>query len=159
MNSELAIVVFLLAATTLMFALNRPRMDAVALIMMTILPLTGVITVSEALAGLSDPNVVLIGALFVIGEGLVRTGIAQRLGDFLVRRANGSERRLIALLMTVVGGVGSVMSSTGVVALFIPTVLRIARRAKISPSRLLMPLSVAALVSGMMTLIATPPNL
>src|SRR5690606_21875822 len=137
----------------------RPRMDAVALIMMTILPLTGVITVSEALAGLSDPNVVLIGALFVIGEGLVRTGIAQRLGDFLVRRANGSERRLIALLMTVVGGVGSVMSSTGVVALFIPTVLRIARRAKISPSRLLMPLSVAALVSGMMTLIATPPNL
>ena len=61
--------------------------------------------------------------------------------------------------MTVVGGVGSVMSSTGVVALFIPTVLRIARRAKISPSRLLMPLSVAALVSGMMTLIATPPNL
>lgn len=159
MNSELAIVVSLLAATTLMFALNRPRMDAVALIMMTILPLTGVITVSEALAGLSDPNVVLIGALFVIGEGLVRTGIAQRLGDFLVRRANGSERRLIALLMTVVGGVGSVMSSTGVVALFIPTVLRIARRAKISPSRLLMPLSVAALVSGMMTLIATPPNL
>lgn len=159
MNSELAIVVFLLAATTLMFALNRPRMDAVALIMMTILPLTGVITVSEALAGLSDPNVVLIGALFVIGEGLVRTGIAQRLGDFLVRRANGSERRLIALLMTVVGGVGSVMSSTGVMALFIPTVLRIARRAKISPSRLLMPLSVAALVSGMMTLIATPPNL
>ena len=128
MNSELAIVVFLLAATTLMFALNRPRMDAVALIMMTILPLTGVITVSEALAGLSDPNVVLIGALFVIGEGLVRTGIAQRLGDFLVRRANGSERRLIALLMTVVGGVGSVISSTGVVALFIPTVLRVARR-------------------------------
>lgn len=159
MNAQLAIVLFLLAATTVMFALNRPRMDAVALIMMTILPLTGVITVSEALAGLSDPNVVLIGALFVIGEGLVRTGIAQRLGDFLVRRAKRSEPRLIALLMAIVGAIGSVMSSTGVVAIFLPAVLRIARRATISPSRLLMPLSVAALISGMMTLIATPPNL
>ena len=159
MNAELAIVLVLLSATTLMFALNRPRMDAVALIMMTILPLTGVVTISEALAGLSDPNIVLIGALFVIGEGLVRTGVAQRLGDFLVHRSGRSETRLVALLMVIVAGIGSVMSSTGVVAIFLPAVLRIARRAAISPSRLMMPLSVAALISGMMTLIATPANL
>lgn len=159
MNAELAIVLLLLTATTVMFALNRPRMDAVALTMMTILPLTGVVTMSEALSGLSDPNVVLIGALFVIGEGLVRTGIAQRLGDFVVRRAGKSETRLIASLMAIVAVVGSVISSTGVVAIFIPAVMRIARQAALSPSRLMMPLSVAALVSGMMTLIATPPNL
>jgi len=88
MNTELAFVLLLLAATMVMFALNRPRMDAVALIMMTVLPLTGVITMSDALAGLSDPNIVLIAALFVIGEGLVRTGVAQRLGDFLVVRCH-----------------------------------------------------------------------
>lgn len=159
MTWELAIVSLLLTATIVMFMLNRPRMDAVALIMMTLLPLTGVISVSDALSGLSDPNIVLIGALFVIGEGLVRTGVAQRLGDALVRRAGNSETRLIAFLMVVVATIGSVMSSTGVVAIFIPAVLRIARNTGIAPGKLMMPLSVGALISGMMTLIGTPPNL
>lgn len=159
MSPDLILVLALLAATIVMFAFNRPRMDAVALIMMTVLPLTGVITVPEALAGFSDPNIVLIAALFVIGEGLVRTGVAQRLGDLLVRRAGHSEARLIFLLMVIVAGIGSFMSSTGVVAIFIPVALRIARNAKIPPGRLMMPLSVAALISGMMTLVATAPNL
>jgi di/tricarboxylate transporter len=159
MPSDLAIVLVLLGATIVMFALNRPRMDAVALIMMTVLPLTGVIDVSDALAGFSDPNIVLIAALFVIGEGLVRTGVAQRLGDQLIRRAGRSEARLIMLLMVIVTGIGSFMSSTGIVAIFIPVVLRISQNAGIAAGRLMMPLSVAALISGMMTLVATPPNL
>ncbi|MCW5603241.1 MAG: SLC13 family permease [Burkholderiales bacterium] len=159
MTADLALVLALLAAAVLMFALNRPRMDAVALIMMTVLPLTGVIGMDEALAGFSDPNIVLIAALFVIGEGLVRTGVAQRVGDWLVARAGRSEARLIVMLMISVAGIGSFMSSTGVVAIFIPVVLRIARNAKTTSGRLMMPLSVAALISGMMTLIATPPNL
>jgi len=159
MNSELALVLALLAATIVMFAINRPRMDAVALIMMTTLPLTGVISVGEALAGLSDPNIVLIAALFVIGEGLVRTGVAQRLGDLVIRRAGRNETRLIVVLMVAVAGIGSVMSSTGVVAIFIPVVLRIAHNAGLAPGRLMMPLSMAALLSGMMTLVATAPNL
>ena len=99
MTSQLAIVLALLAAAIVMFALNRPRMDAVALLMLALLPLTGVITMSEALAGFSDPNVVLIALLFVIGEGLVRTGVAQRLGDWLVAKAGSSETRLLVLLM------------------------------------------------------------
>jgi len=159
MNLDLIVVLLLLAGTILMFALGRPRMDVVALLMMTLLPLTGVIDVTQALAGLSDPNIVLIAALFVIGEGLVRTGVAQRLGDLLVRRAGRSETRLIGLLMLVVAGIGSFMSSTGVVAIFIPVVLRVARNAGIAAGRLMMPLSVAALISGMMTLVATAPNL
>lgn len=159
MTTELLLVLGLLGVAVVLFAVNRPRMDAVALLMMVGLPFTGVITVDEALAGLSDPSVVLIAAMFVIGEGLVRTGVAQRLGDWLVARAGNSEARLIALLMTVVTVTGAFMSSTGVVAIFIPVALRIARNAAIVPSRLMMPLSVAALISGMMTLVATPPNL
>lgn len=157
--SDLSLVLGLLAAAVVMFALNRPRMDVVALMMMVALPMTGVVTVSEALAGLSDPNVVLIAALFVIGEGLVRTGVAQSLGDWLIRRAGRSEARLIFLLMAIVAGVGSFMSSTGVVAIFIPVVLRMAANARIPAARLMMPLSMAALISGMMTLVATAPNL
>lgn len=159
MTPELMLVLLLLGITIVLFVVNRPRMDAVAIIMMTVLPLTGVITLDDALAGFSDPNIVLIAALFVVGEGLVRTGVAQRMGDLLARRAGRSERTLIPFLMTIVAGIGAFMSSTGVVAIFIPVVLRVARNAGIAASRLMMPLSVAALVSGMMTLVATAPNL
>src|SRR5262245_8307646 len=159
MNTELAIVLVLLAAAIAMFAINRPRMDAVALIMLTALPFTGVITMGEALAGFSDSNIVLIAALFVIGDGLVRTGVARRLGDWLIAKAGSSEVRLTALLMVVVCALGSMMSSTAVTAIFIPVGLRIAQSTDASPSRLMMPLSFAALISGMTTLVATAPNL
>jgi di/tricarboxylate transporter len=113
----------------------------------------------EVLDGFSDSNVVLIAALFVIGDGLVRTGVARRLGDWLTSMGNGSEIRLIALLMLVVCGLGSMMSSTAVTAIFIPVVLRISHSMGLPASRLMMPLSFAALISGMMTLVATAPNL
>jgi di/tricarboxylate transporter len=159
MSIELAAVLALLAAAIVMFALNKPRMDAVALIMLTALPFTGVLTMGEALAGFSDANIVLIAALFVIGDGLVRTGVARRLGDWLTATAGSNEVRLIALLMVVVCGLGATMSSTAVTAIFIPVALRIAQSTGTAPSRLMMPISVAALISGMTTLIATAPNL
>lgn len=159
MNQDLLVVVALLLVAVVLFVRNTPRMDVVALIMMTALPLTGVITVEQALAGFSDPNIILIAALFVIGDSLVRTGVAQRLGDWLSEHAGASEKRLIPPLMVIVAAIGSIMSSTAVVALFIPVVLRIAARSGISVRRLMMPLSVAALISGMMTLVATAPNL
>jgi di/tricarboxylate transporter len=89
----------------------------------------------------------------------VRTGIARRLGDWINRSSGGSEVRLVVLLMASVGIMGSIMSSTAIVAIFIPVVLRICQNTGMAPSRLMMPLSVAALISGMMTLVATPPNL
>lgn len=159
MTTELIAVLGLLLAAIVMFAINRPRMDAVALLMLTLLPFTGVITINEALVGFSDANIVLIAALFVIGDGLVRTGAASRLGDWLSGAAGSSENRLIVLLMLVVCGLGSTMSSTAVTAIFIPVVLRISRRSGIAASQLMMPLSFAALISGMMTLVATAPNL
>jgi len=125
--SELAIVLALLAAAIVMFAINKPRLDAVALIMLVALPLTGVLSMGEALAGFSDSNVVLIAALFVIGDGLVRTGVAQRLGDWLIAKAGSNEVRLIVLLMMVVCALGATMSSTAVTAIFIPVALRISQ--------------------------------
>jgi di/tricarboxylate transporter len=159
MTQDLAIVLGLLAAAVTMFALGRPRGDVVGLLMLVALPATGVVETSEALAGFSDPTVILMALLFVVGEALVRTGIARRAGDWLAERAGSSEGRLVAMLMAIVTTTGSFMSSTGVVALFIPVVTRIAHRSAIAASRLFMPLSIAALVSGMMTLVATPPNL
>jgi len=159
MNPDLAIVLALLAVAIIMFAVNRPRADAVALIAIVALPFTGTVTVTEAIAGFSNSNVVLIGAMFVIGEALGRTGVAQTMGDWLARRGGTSPWRLLTLLMLAVGLLGSVMSSTGVVAIFIPVVLRIASRTGLPAAQLLMPMAYAALISGTLTLVATSSNL
>lgn len=159
MNTDLIIVLCLLITAIITFIINKPRMDFVALTVITIFPLTGILTVNETLAGFSDSSVILIAAFFVIGEGLVRTGITYRVGNWLVKQAKDSETRLLILLMGSVALLGSVMSSTGIIAIFIPIVLGIAAHMKTDPKRLMMPLSFAALISGMLTLVATAPNL
>ncbi len=152
-------VLAILAAAIAAFASNRVRVDAVALAVLLALAVSGVITASEAVAGFSDSSVLMIGGLFVVGEALVTTGVAAALGAWLARIGGGSEARLIALMMLVVAGIGAFMSSTGIVAMFIPVVLGLVARTGFSRARLMMPLSVAALISGLMTLIATAPNL
>ena len=159
MSTELTIVLALLLGSMLLFIRNKPRMDVVAVLVIVALPLTGVLSVEEAIAGFADPSVLLIAALFVIGDGLVRTGIAYKLGDWMAQQAGSSETRLLILLMLTVAALGSVMSSTGVVAIFIPVVMSVSVRMGIPASRLMMPLSFAGLISGMLTLVATPPNL
>lgn len=159
MNSELIWVLSLLAIAVVLFATGKIRMDAVALLVIVAFVLSDTLTLSEAFSGFSDPNVILIAALFIIGDGLVRTGVATKMGAWLVDVAGSSETKMLALLMLTVAGLGAFMSSTGVVAIFIPVVLSVSMRMKTSPSRLMMPLSFAGLISGMMTLVATPPNL
>ena len=158
MNSELVWVLCLLAGAIYLFMTNKVRMDVVALLIIILFVLSGTLTLPEALAGFSDPNVILIAALFVVGEGLVRTGIAYQVGDALVKVAGSSETKLLVLLMVAVASLGAVMSSTGVVAIFIPVVLSVANRMGIPAGRLMMPLGFAGLISGMMTLVATPPQ-
>lgn len=159
MNAETLWVLGLLALCVVAFVANRPRMDAVALLALLALVLSGILDVGEALAGFSEPSVILIATFFVIGECLVRTGIALRVGDWLVSKAGNSETRVLVLLMLAVAILGSVMSSTGVVAIFIPVTLSVAGRIGTSRSRLMMPLCFAGLISGMLTLVGTPPNL
>jgi di/tricarboxylate transporter len=158
-NIKLIWVLALLAIAIIMFVKNKPRMDAVGIVMIAALPFTGIISVEETLIGFSDPNIVLIAVLFVMGEGLVRTGVARNVGDWINEKAGGNETKLLVLLMLAVAGLGSVMSSTAIVAIFIPVVFRICSNTGISPSHLMMPMSFAALISGMLTLISTAPNL
>ncbi len=159
MNLSLFFVLSLLFVAIILFVRNRPRMDVVAILVLLALPLSGVLTVPEALTGFSDPSVVVIAALFVVGDGLVRTGVAYQIGEKLIHHSGNSETKLIVYLMLAVAGLGSIMSSTGVVAIFIPVVLSICARNNIHPSKLMMPLSFAGLISGMLTLVATPPNM
>jgi di/tricarboxylate transporter len=159
MNPDALFVFGLLALTIVLFASDRLRPDVVALLVILALILGGSLSVSEAVAGFGNPLVLLIAGLFVVGEGLVRTGIAHQMGLWLTRLAGDSETRLMVLLMLAAAGLGAFMSSTGVVAIFIPVVLGITTRLGIGPGRLMMPLAFGALLSGLLTLIATPPNL
>ncbi|OVV24539.1 SLC13 family permease [Klebsiella pneumoniae] len=152
-------VLSLLAIAVVLFATGKVRMDAIALMVIVAFVLSGTLTLNEAFSGFSDPNVILIAALFIIGDGLVRTGVATKMGAWLVSVAGNSETKMLIYLMLTVAGLGAFMSSTGVVAIFIPVVLSVSARMNTSPSRLMMPLSFAGLISGMMTLVATPPNL
>ncbi|MCD9452296.1 SLC13 family permease [Klebsiella pneumoniae] len=159
MNGELIWVLSLLAIAVVLFATGKVRMDAIALMVIVAFVLSGTLTLNEAFSGFSDPNVILIAALFIIGDGLVRPGVATKMGAWLVSVAGNSETKMLIYLMPTVAGLGAFMSSTGVVAIFIPVVLSVSARMNTSPSRLMMPLSFAGLISGMMTLVATPPNL
>ncbi|HBY9387931.1 TPA: SLC13 family permease [Klebsiella pneumoniae] len=159
MNGELIWVLSLQAIAVVLFATGKVRMDAIALMVIVAFVLSGTLTLNEAFSGFSDPNVILIAALFIIGDGLVRTGVATKMGAWLVSVAGNSETKMLIYLMLTVAGLGAFMSSTGVVAIFIPVVLSVSARMNTSPSRLMMPLSFAGLISGMMTLVATPPNL
>ncbi len=152
-------VLALLALAVFLFIRNKIRMDVVALLMMLLFSFSGILTTQEIFAGFSDPNVILIALLFIVGEGLVRTGVAYQVSEWLLSASKNSETRVLVLLMLAVASLGAFMSSTGVVAIFIPVVLVICQKMKISPKTLMMPLSVAGLISGMMTLIATAPNL
>ena len=153
------IVLGVLAGAVALFAWGRPRSDVVAILVVLALMVSRVLTPQEALAGFGDPVVILIAAIFIVGEALVNTGVAHRLGEAVLKAGGGHETRLIVLIMILAGGIGAFMSSSAIVAMFIPVVLAIAHKTGLNRKRLLMPLSVAALTSGMMTLIASSPNM
>jgi di/tricarboxylate transporter len=158
-SSQMHFVLALIAIAAALMASNRVRYDMIALIVVLGLMLSGVLTVSQALAGFGNSVVILIAGLLVIGEMLDRTGVARTVGDWILTKGGSSETRLLIMLMISASILGAIMSSTAVVAIFIPIVLRIANKTGRSGSQFLLPMSYAALVSGMLTLIATPPNL
>jgi di/tricarboxylate transporter len=159
MTDQMLIVFGILAGAVGLFAWGRPRVDIVAILVVLSLMLSRVLTPQEALAGFGDPVVILIAAIFIVGEALVNTGVAHRLGEAVLKAGAGNETRLIVLIMVLAAGIGAFMSSSAIVAMFIPVVLTIAHRTGLNRKRMLMPLSVAALISGMMTLIASSPNM
>jgi len=159
MSSDAAIVFGILGVAGVFFASGRVRLDVTALLVVLALMLSGVLTPREALSGFGDPVVILVAGLLVVGEMLSRTGVAFAMGRWLLRAGGESEVRLLVLLMLAAGLLGSVMSSTAVVAVFIPIAITISAKTDLNPPHLLMPLSFAALASGLLTLIATTPNL
>lgn len=159
MSGDSTFVFILIAVAAVLMASNRVQFDIVALLVVLALMLSGVLTAGEALAGFGSSVVILVAALLVVGEMLDRTGVARAVGDWILKKGGTHETRLLIFIMVGAAILGSVMSSTAVVAIFIPIVLRIAAETNLNVSRMLIPMSYAALISGMLTLIATTPNI
>lgn len=151
------IVVLLLSVV--FFINGRIRSDIVALCALVALLLMGILTPEEALSGFSNSVVIMMIGLFVVGGAIFQTGLAKMISSKLMKLAGHSETKLFLLVMLVTSMMGAFVSNTGTVAIMIPIVVSMAMSVKMNPSRLLMPLAFASSMSGMMTLIGTPPNL
>jgi di/tricarboxylate transporter len=153
------LVFIVLIATTVCFAVPRFRSDLVALCSLLALFLTGAVTVPEALAGFSSSVVIMLAALFVVGEGISQTGLAGKAGNLLVKATGNSEFRMLVFVMFMVAVLGSFISNTGTVAILMPVVVSLCMKMNIHPGKLLMPLAFGAGMGGTLTLIGTAPNL
>jgi di/tricarboxylate transporter len=159
LTPEIATVLAILVMATVLFVTERIRMDVVALLVLVSLALTGLVTPEEALSGFSNMAVVTVWAVLILSGGLARTGLANRIGQQVLRIAGSSEARLIAVIMLTAGVLSGIMNNIGVAALLLPVVVDIAHRTRRPPSKLLMPLAFGALLGGLTTLIGTPPNI
>ncbi|MCY3606294.1 MAG: SLC13 family permease [Gammaproteobacteria bacterium] len=156
---DIALVTTILVIALVLFVTEALRMDIVALLVVGALTVTGLVTPAEAVAGFSNEAVITLWAMFIISEGLLRTGVGDLIGRYLMRLAGRNEAALVAVIMFASGGLSAFMNNIGVAVLMLPVVMGLARRARVPPSRLLMPLAFGCLLGGLTTQIGTPPNL
>ncbi|WP_437315538.1 SLC13 family permease [Sorangium sp. So ce385] len=159
MTSEAIVALVILGLAIALFVSDRMRLDVVAMTSLLALTISGVATVPEALAGFSNPAVLMIAGLFIVGAALTDTGVADWLGQRLERFAGGGEAQVTVAVMGATALVSAFMSSTGTVAILLPVVSTLALRRGIAPARLFMPVAFAAHLGSNLTLISTPPNL
>jgi di/tricarboxylate transporter len=159
MTPSIATVLLLLLIALVLFATERIPIDIVTILLVIGLVVTGTLTAVEAFSGFGNDIVITISGLFVLTGGLVKTGVIDVVGRRLHRIAGGNEFRLSVLIMVVAAACAAFMKNTTTTAMFVPVVLGIAERSKISPSKLLMPLAFGAILGGTCTLIGTSTNL
>jgi di/tricarboxylate transporter len=152
---QIPFVLALVVAASVVLIADRLRPDLVALLLLVSLGLTGMVRADDLFAGFSRSAVITIIALFIITEGLERTGATRILGQRLQRVAGGSEARAVLVVMLSAAALSLVMNTIAAAAVLLPAVIGITRQTGLRPSRLLMPLSFGALLGGMATLFTT----
>jgi uncharacterized repeat protein (TIGR01451 family) len=159
MTTSIAIVLGLLLLALILFGMERIPIDIVTILLVIALVVTGTLSATEAFSGFGNDIVITISGLFILTGGLVKTGVVDVIGRRLHRIAGGNEFRLTVLIMFVAAGCAAVMKNTTTTAMFVPVVLGMAARARVAPSKLMMPLAFGAILGGTCTLIGTSTNL
>ncbi|MBA2242760.1 MAG: SLC13 family permease [Chthoniobacterales bacterium] len=158
MTLPIAFVLILLLIAIALFATERISVDIVTFLLLIALVTTGILLPGEAFEGFSSDIIIILGAIFVISGALQETGVLDLLGARILKLAGTNPNRLLLLLMASTCGVSAFMNNTTVTAMFLPPTVGVARRAKLSASRLLMPLAFASILGGTCTLIGTSTN-
>ncbi len=156
---DLAIVLLLTAAVVYALATEKLAVDLAAIFVAIVLIVTRILTPEQGLSGLGHPATVTVAAMFVLSAGLAKTGALNSATQFLSRLGRRRPWLATLLLMTLAGAASAFINNTAVVAIFLPIVLEVGRAARLSPSRLLMPLSFASMFGGVCTLVGTSTNI
>ncbi|MFT5193196.1 MAG: di/tricarboxylate transporter [Cellvibrionaceae bacterium] len=159
MTSQNWLIIGILVVSLILFIREKPRVDVVALLVLVACVVFGLVDPLQAFVGFSDPAVITVWTVFIISGGITRTGVAEQIGAFISRLAGNDPWRILLVMMIITAVMSSVMNNIGAVAIMLPAIMGICRQHQIAPSKMLMPLSVAALLGGNITLIGTPPNL
>jgi len=150
----------IMAIAAVLFISRKVRLEIVAMCIPASLYLTGVLPdAADALSGFGNHAVIAIAAVFVLSAGIEESGVAAWLARMVQRASGSSEGRILAMVCTVVAILSAFMPNAATVAVLLPVVIALARRAKIPASRLLMPLGFAAILGGNLTLIGTSSNM
>lgn len=156
---ETLIVSAVLLVALVLFVTELVPIDLTALLIVGLLILTGVLTPAEGFSGFSHPAPVTVAAMLVLSAGLIRTGAVARLGQKVSAMGGTSEFSQLFVIIPVIALLSAFVSNTAAVAMFIPLVLNIAREKNLSPSKMLLPLSYAAILGGACTYIGTSTNI
>ena len=157
LTTDMKLVLGLVGFTMVMFLFERIRADVVALVVLVLLGLTGLVAPEDLFGGFSGNAVMSIISTMILGAGLDRTGALNRLAGWLLRRAHGVEQRLLLLTSAVAGLNSSIMQNPSVMALYLPVASRLSSRTGLTLSRFLLPLAVAIVMGGSLTMVGTSP--
>jgi di/tricarboxylate transporter len=155
----MGLMLAILSITILLFIWGKFTPDIIALLSMLSLFLFGILDLSETLSGFSNPTVIMIAALFIIGEGLSQTGWTALAGQKFMSLAKKSTTRLLLITTLGSGLLSGVVSNTGTVATLMPVTISSAWSMGTLPSKLLMPVAFGSNTGGLLTLTGTPPNI
>ncbi len=159
MTLEIGIVLAVLIGAVIMFATERFPVDVVAIIAMSILVLTGVITPTQGVSGFSNSATVTVAAMFILSTALFKSGAVVTIGNQMAKLFQYNYWLGICCTMLVVGIISAFINNTPVVAIFIPILVGAAAKSNISVGKMLMPLSFASMFGGVCTLIGTSTNI
>lgn len=159
MTIDIIIVLLILISAVILFATEKIPVDLTAIIVMVILLITGIISPSEGISGFSNTATITVGAMFIVSAALQKTGAVNYLGMLTTRLFKSNYWIGLVISMISVGIISAFINNTPVVAVFIPIMLSVASENKLSPTKLLMPISFASMFGGVCTLIGTSTNI
>lgn len=157
LTKEIILVFSVLSVVVALLVFNLLRVDVVGLLVMMMLPLTGLLSASEAVAGLGSNAVVVMISVMVLGASLEKTGVVNKIAQKIISIAGTSESRVVSLLSVTVAFPSALMSNVGAVALMLPAALKVSRLSRLPASKIIMPLGFCANMGGNLTLVGSTP--